>query len=131
MANLYRETRTSIVSPSAFPVPSMTPSNARSTGEIMAPSLISSGIAGTTILIRCYEKLVIDRFESSLLFMMKSEAYRKLFGSLVQKVGLEPINTVKRDAYGNDNSIKYHVYADGLIVMEADRSGKVHYAGHH
>ncbi|MBA4538504.1 hypothetical protein H1Z61_15540 [Bacillus aquiflavi] len=59
--------------------------------------------------------------------MMTSEAYRKLLGSLVQKVGLEPINTVEREAYGNDNSIKYHVYADGLIVMEADRSGKVHY----
>ncbi|UAC49508.1 LXG domain-containing protein [Bacillus aquiflavi] len=59
--------------------------------------------------------------------MMTSEAYRKLLGSLVQKVVLEPINTVERDPYGNDNSIIYHVYADGLIVMEADRSGKVHY----
>ena len=50
--------------------------------------------------------------------LMESGEYRKIVGSLAQKAGMEPLETIERQAYGNYKSIRYHVYPNGLIVME-------------
>ncbi|PTY76186.1 hypothetical protein B5V89_18745, partial [Heyndrickxia sporothermodurans] len=56
--------------------------------------------------------------------LMREEAYRSLLGEFVQKGNMTPIQTIKREAYGNYKSIKYLVYPDGLIVMEYQKIGK-------
>ncbi|MGG4507849.1 T7SS effector LXG polymorphic toxin, partial [Heyndrickxia sporothermodurans] len=56
--------------------------------------------------------------------LMDDEAYRSLLGEFVQKGNLTPIQTIKREPYGNYKSIKYQVYPDGLIVMEYQKIGK-------
>ncbi|HEY4552071.1 MAG TPA: LXG domain-containing protein, partial [Bacillaceae bacterium] len=50
--------------------------------------------------------------------LMESGEYRKIVGSLAQKAGMEPLETIEREANGNYKSIRYHVYPNGLIVME-------------
>lgn len=56
--------------------------------------------------------------------LMDQQAYRGLLGEYFQKTGTPPVQTMERDAYGNYKTIKYHVYANGLIVIEYQKIGK-------
>ncbi|HEY4551636.1 MAG TPA: LXG domain-containing protein, partial [Bacillaceae bacterium] len=56
--------------------------------------------------------------------------YRRLFGSLIQKAGLEPVETIVGEPDDEYKSVKYHIYADGMIIMEFQYAGsdnQVHY----
>nr|WP_258922246.1 LXG domain-containing protein [Heyndrickxia coagulans] len=52
-----------------------------------------------------------------------TEAYRSLEGELIQKAGVKPVKTMRAQDFGGHLSVKFHVYEDGVTVMEYRKQG--------